>query len=274
MKNEDTITFDVRNSQSINKNKSNLLSLASQFRTFQKNDKDRERERERKRQKQREKEREKEIEIEMEREREKERVNYLRKRSIKKSKSPKTNNLSLKKVNETKFFTNTKISLPEISNYKKKSKSKNKSNNKFLDKSEDYNKTMENENSKRVLLTELNNNAYNKKENNNKMNINNKDGKSVSDMTIDTEKEKEIEDKLQKYKAQLNSNFIKLLEEGKRDDQIRYNIISNEKDPVKKKKLEEENAKEKMNLAKRLKEAREDLENKIIAYEKELRKNK
>ena len=143
-----------------------------------------------------------------------------------------------------------------------------------MDKSEDYNKTMENENSKRVLLTELNNNAYNKKENNNKMNINNKDGKSVSDMTIDTEKEKEIEDKLQKYKAQLNSNFIKLLEEGKRDDQIRYNIISNEKDPVKKKKLEEENAKEKMNLAKRLKEAREDLENKIIAYEKELRKNK
>ena len=88
-----------------------------------------------------------------------------------------------------------------------------------MDKSEDYNKAMENENSKRVLLTELNNNAYNKKENNTKMNINNnKDGKSVSDMTIDTEKEKEIEDKLQKYKAQLNSNFIKLLEEGKDDN--------------------------------------------------------
>ena len=266
MNNEETITFNGRNSQSINKNRSNLLPLAAQLRTFQKIEKDREREKQR--------QREREREIEMEKEREKERVNYLRKKSRKKSKSPKKLNLSLKRVNQTKFFTNTKISLPEISNYKKKSKSKNKSKNRSLDKSEDYNKTMENENSKRVLLTELNSNAYNKKENNSKMNINNKDGKSVSDMTIDTEKEKEIEDKLQKYKAQLNSNFIKLLEEGKRDDQIRYNIISNEKDPVKKKKLEEENAKEKMNLAKRLKEAREDLENKIIAYEKELRKNK
>ena len=93
-------------------------------------------------------------------------------------------------------------------------------------------------------------------------------------MTEDFEKEKEIEEKLKKYKTLLQNNFIKLLEEGKKADQKRSENIAKEKDPEKKKRLEQENIQEKMNLAKRLKEAREDLENKITSYEKQLRQNK
>ena len=105
LKTEDTISLSVVKSHSINKNKSNLLSLNKKFNTIQN--------------------KEKKLEKENEKVNEKERLNYLKSRSRKRSKSPK-NNSSLKRVNHSKFYTNIKIKLPEISEYKNITKNKSK----------------------------------------------------------------------------------------------------------------------------------------------------
>ena len=152
LKTEDTISLSVVKSHSINKNKSNLLSLNKKFNTIQN--------------------KEKKLEKENEKVNEKERLNYLKSRSRKRSKSPK-NNSSLKRVNHSKFYTNIKIKLPEISEYKNitKNKSKSKITSRSLDKNKDNNnKELERSNSKGVLLTELNANAYKITNKNNKDN--------------------------------------------------------------------------------------------------------
>ena len=92
-------------------------------------------------------------------------------------------------------------------------------------------------------------------------------------MTI--ELDKDIETKVEQYKAQLNNNFLKILEDGRIADEKRYEKIEKEKDPKKKENLEQENMKEKIHLAKKLKEIKEDMEIKISEYEKKLKeKNK
>ena len=93
-------------------------------------------------------------------------------------------------------------------------------------------------------------------------------------MTIDINEDKDIENKINEYKLQLNNNFMKVLEEGKKADQQRTENIQNEIDPIRKRKLEQESMQEKKNLAKRLKEIKEDMEIKILAYEKKLTEKK
>ena len=88
-------------------------------------------------------------------------------------------------------------------------------------------------------------------------------------MEIDVDKE--IESKVEQYKAQLKNNFLKVLEEGRIADEKRCQKIEKEKDPKKKEKLEQENMKEKVNLAKKLKEIKDDMEIKVSEYEKKLK---
>ena len=204
-------------------------------------------------------------------------------------------------------FRNKKISLPEISNYKKPKKLRNsetkknvketktinsKSNrNKDNTNKENKSKTIniENNNNKETIKNENtknpdnnnNNNANNiyltsvnvTKQNSEKDKASNYEDDKVSAMVIDVDKE--IETKVEQYKAQLNNNFLKVLEDGRIADEKRYAKIEKEKDPKKREKLEQENMKEKINLAKKLKEIKEDMENKISEYEKKLKeKNK
>ena len=109
---------------------------------------------------------------------------------------------------------------------------------------------------------------------NNKNDKDNKDNLYLTSLTIDINEDKDIENKINEYKLQLNNNFMKVLEEGKKADQQRTENIQKEIDPLRKRKLEQESMQEKKNLAKRLKEIKEDMEIKILAYEKKLTEKK
>ena len=109
---------------------------------------------------------------------------------------------------------------------------------------------------------------------NNKNDKDNKDNLYLTSLTIDINEDKDIENKINEYKLQLNNNFMKVLEEGKKADQQRTENIQKEIDPIRKRKLEQESMQEKKNLAKRLKEIKEDMEIKILAYEKKLTEKK
>ena len=109
---------------------------------------------------------------------------------------------------------------------------------------------------------------------NNKNDKDNKDNLYLTSLTIDINEDKDIENKINEYKLQLNNNFMKVLEEGKKADEQRTENIQKEIDPLRKRKLEQESMQEKKNLAKRLKEIKEDMEIKILAYEKKLTEKK
>ena len=64
---------------------------------------------------------------------------------------------------------------------------------------------------------------------------------------------------------------MKILEDGKIADDKRNKEIENETDPEKKKKLQQENMQEKLLLAKKLKQYKEDMEIKVSTYEKQLK---
>ncbi len=97
--------------------------------------------------------------------------------------------------------------------------------------------------------------------------------KDINSLTIELDKEKEIENKVNEYKNELHNNFLKILEDGKIADDKRNQEIENETDPEKKKKLQQENMQEKLLLAKKLKQVKEDMEIKISSYEKQLKEN-
>ena len=256
---------------------------------------------------------EKEKEIEKEKETEKERdkskkSNYTRLRS-----KPKQIVKTQPKITKYVEFKNYKLSLPEISDYRK-DKNKSTSRKKLLDSKQNngtsFYKTINidgikfNESNDKRLKT-INNDNHDKTINNinniidislnnintgqNKtieisnnrpgevINGNNKDNKDnlyLTSLTIEVNEDKDIENKINEYKLQLNNNFMKVLEEGKKADQQRKENIQKEIDPIKKRKLEQESMQEKKNLAKRLKEIKEDMEIKILAYEKKLSEKK
>ena len=264
----------VMNSQNINKNRSNIIPLTNA-----------------------------ELKTQPNNNREKSNTNRIKnyKSMTKKRDQGTSNNLDYVE------FRNKKISLPEISNYKKpkklrKSETKknvketktiNATNNRNKDNTNKENKSktiiIENNNNnnketinnENIINPDNNNNANNiyltsvdvTKQNSEKDKASNYDDDKVSAMTINVEKE--IETKVEQYKAQLNNNFLKVLEDGRIADEKRYEKIEKEKDPKKREKLEQENMKEKINLAKKLKEIKEDMEIKISEYEKKLKeKNK
>ena len=249
-------------------------------------------------------EKEKENEIEKERDKSK-KNNYTQQRS-----KPKNIIKDQQKITKIVEFKNYKLALPEISDYRK-TKNKSTSRKKLLDtkknngtsfyktinidgikfnesndnrlktiNNDNHDKTINNitDNSLNNINTEQNktiemiNNRSDEEINENKKN--NKDNLYLTSLTIDANDDKDIENKVNEYKLQLNNNFMKLLEEGKKADQQRTENIQKEIDPLRKRKLEQESMQEKKNLAKRLKEIKEDMEIKILAYEKKLSEKK
>ena len=256
---------------------------------------------------------EKEKEIEKEKETEKERdkskkSNYTQLRS-----KPKQIVKTQPKITKYVEFKNYKLSLPEISDYRK-DKNKSTSRKKLLDSKQNngtsfyktinidgikFNeindkrlKTINNDNHDKTInninnITDISLNNINTSQSktieisNNRpgevISGNNKDNKDnlyLTSLTIEVNEDKDIENKINEYKLQLNNNFMKVLEEGKKADQQRKENIQKEIDPIKKRKLEQESMQEKKNLAKRLKEIKEDMEIKILAYEKKLSEKK
>ena len=129
-----------------------------------------------------------------------------------------------------------------------------------------------NEQNKTIEMTKNGTDELNNE--NNKNDKDNKDNLYLTSLTIDINEDKDIENKINEYKLQLNNNFMKVLEEGKKADEQRTENIQKEIDPLRKRKLEQESMQEKKNLAKRLKEIKEDMEIKILAYEKKLTEKK
>ena len=257
-------------------------------------------------QKSEEKEKEKEKENEIEKERDKSKKNnYTQQRS-----KPKNIIKDQQKITKIVEFKNYKLALPEISDYRKtKNKSTSrkklldtKKNNgtsfyktinidgiKFNESNDNRLKTINNDNHDKTInnITDNSLNNINTEQNKtiemtnnrsdeaiNENNKNNKDNLYLTSLTIDVNDDKDIENKVNEYKLQLNNNFMKVLEEGKKADQQRTENIQKEIDPLRKRKLEQESMQEKKNLAKRLKEIKEDMEIKILAYEKKLSEKK
>ena len=257
-------------------------------------------------QKSEEKEKEKEKENEIEKERDKSKKNnYTQQRS-----KPKNIIKDQQKITKIVEFKNYKLALPEISDYRKtKNKSTSrkklldtKKNNgtsfyktinidgiKFNESNDNRLKTINNDNHDKTInnITDNSLNNINTEQNKtiemtnnrsdeaiNENNKNNKDNLYLTSLTIDINDDKDIENKVNEYKLQLNNNFMKVLEEGKKADQQRTENIQKEIDPLRKRKLEQESMQEKKNLAKRLKEIKEDMEIKILAYEKKLSEKK
>ena len=257
-------------------------------------------------QKSEEKEKEKEKENEIEKERDKSKKNnYTQQRS-----KPKNIIKDQQKITKIVEFKNYKLALPEISDYmktKNKSTSRKKlldtkKNNgtsfyktinidgiKFNESNDNRLKTINNDNHDKTInnITDNSLNNINTEQNKtiemtnnrsdeaiNENNKNNKDNLYLTSLTIDVNDDKDIENKVNEYKLQLNNNFMKVLEEGKKADQQRTENIQKEIDPLRKRKLEQESMQEKKNLAKRLKEIKEDMEIKILAYEKKLSEKK
>jgi len=257
-------------------------------------------------QKSEEKEKEKEKEKEIEKERDKSKKNnYTQQRS-----KPKNIIKDQQKITKIVEFKNYKLALPEISDYRKtKNKSTSrkklldtKKNNgtsfyktinidgiKFNESNDNRLKTINNDNHDKTInnITDNSLNNINTEQNKtiemtnnrsdeaiNENNKNNKDNLYLTSLTIDVNDDKDIENKVNEYKLQLNNNFMKVLEEGKKADQQRTENIQKEIDPLRKRKLEQESMQEKKNLAKRLKEIKEDMEIKILAYEKKLSEKK
>ena len=145
----------------------------------------------------------------------------------------------------------------------------NNANNNNLNEENIYNKVQD-EIPTNPKVIEIN--KINIPENNDKSENNTE--RRISVISLDPEKEKEIEAKVNEYKNELHNNFLKILEEGKKADEKRNEEIKNESDPEKKKKMEQENMQEKLLLAKKLKQVKEDMEIKVSAYEKKLKEEK
>ena len=210
----------------------------------------------------------------------------LKKETSKNSKTitlTNNNNNNINEQNKSKTITKEEeVNNNNASNYKKidaNNIEKKNDNNDNNDNDNDLNAILNNEEKKNVQKIFITQSPNKRSEESKKKIIENKiisDGnteKELNSFTIEVDKEKEIENKVNEYKNELHNNFMKILEDGKIADDKRNEEIEKETDPEKKKKLQQENMQEKLLLAKKLKQAKEDMEIKISSYERQLKEN-